>query len=263
MLVDRGIHGLFIAGTTGEGLLLTCEEREALAEAVLGAARGVPAVVHVGALTTAQAVELTGHAVRQGATAVAAIPPSYYAVTREDLLAYYREICRAAGPLPVYLYNNPSHIRNDLTPEIVTELRRALPNLAGIKESSGDPGRLADLIRSAGPGFDVICGSDELGLAAFQAGATGLVSSGAGIFPELYLTLYSAWQSGRAAEAEVAQGRIDAMQRVLGNGARLDWYKYAWALQGLPIGGVRPPLASPSPEEKETINRGLKALGLL
>lgn len=262
-LVDRGIHGLYIAGTTGEGLYLGPDEHRRLARAVVKAARGVPVVAHVGALTTAQAVALARQTVQAAATAVAAIPPPYYGLTRQELLTYFTAIGKAAEPLPLYLYNIPSHARNDLPPALVAELRQAVPTVVGIKDSSGFPGRVLDLVRTLGPGFDVICGNDEKVLSAFQDGAAAIVSSGAGIFPDLYLELHAAWKAGRLAEAQAAQARIIAMQEALGNGARLGWYKYVLALRGVPIGGVRAPLLDPSPADQEAILKSLKELKLL
>jgi dihydrodipicolinate synthase/N-acetylneuraminate lyase len=262
-LVDRGIHGLYIAGTTGEGLYLSSEEHRDLTRAVVKAARGVPVVAHAGALTTAQAVTLARQTVQTGATAVAAIPPSYYSATREEILAYFTAIGKAAEPLPLYLYNIPSHARNDLTPALVKEIRQAVPNVAGIKDSSAFPGRIPDLVRTLGPGFDVICGNDEKDLSAFQDGAVAIVSSGAGIFPQLYLELYAAWKAGRLEEAKAAQARIIAMQEALGNGARLGWYKFVLVELGLPIGGVRAPLLDPGPADREAIRMRLKELKLL
>ena len=262
-LVDRGIHGLYIAGTTGEGLYLSPEEHRDLTRSVVKAARGVPVVSHVGALTTAQAAALARQAVQAGATAVAAIPPSYYSVTREELLAYFMAIGKAAEPLPFYLYNIPSHARNDLPPALVAELRLAIPTVVGIKDSSGFPGRIPDLVRTLGPDFDVVCGNDEKDLSAFQDGAAGIVSSGAGVFPELYLALYAAWKAGRMQEAKAAQARIIAMQEALGNGARLGWYKYVLAERGVPIGGVRAPLLDPGMADREAIRTRLKELKLL
>lgn len=262
-LVERGIHGLFIAGTTGEGLYLTPDEHRELTRAVVKTARGLPVVAHVGALTTSQAIVLARQAVQAEATAVAAIPPSYYSITREELLAYYTSVGKAADPLPLYLYNIPSHARNDLPPPLVREIRRAVPNVAGIKDSSGFPERIPELVRAMGPDFDVVCGNDETDLAAFQDGATGVVSSGAGVFPELYLALYTAWKAGRLAEAQAAQGRLVAMQQALGDGARLGWYKYVLGLRGVPIGGVRAPLLDPGPAEQEAIRKSLKEMNLL
>jgi 4-hydroxy-tetrahydrodipicolinate synthase len=217
----------------------------------------------VGALTTGEAVALSRQAVDAGATAVAAIPPCYDALTRGEILHYYTAVGQAAEPLPLYLYNIPSHARNDLTPALVKEIRQAVPTVAGIKDSSGFPGRIADLVKTMGPGFDVVCGNDEKDLGAFQDGAAGIVSSGAGIFPELYLELHAAWKAGRLAEAQAAQARIAAMQEALGDGARLGWYKYVLAERGIPVGGVRAPLLDPSPAHQEAIRKRLKGLKLL
>jgi dihydrodipicolinate synthase/N-acetylneuraminate lyase len=262
-LVEKGIHGLYIAGTTGEGLYLTPEEHRDLTQAVVKAARAVPVVAHVGALTTAQAVVLARQAVQAEVAAVAAIPPCYYSMTREEHLAYFAAVGKAAEPLPLYLYNIPNHARNDLSPVLVREIRGAVPTVVGIKDSSGFPGRIADLVQTLGSDFDVVCGNDEKDLSAFQDGAAGIVSSGAGIFPQLYLELHAAWQANRLAEAQAAQARITAMQEALGNGARLGWYKYVLAELGVPVGGVRAPLLDPSPAEQEAIRTRLKELKLL
>ncbi len=262
-LVARGIHGLYIAGTTGEGLYLNAEEHQALTQAVVKASRGVSVVAHVGALTTAQSVVLARQAVQAEATAVAAIPPPYYSLTREEVIAYFKAVGRAAEPLPLYLYNIPSHARTDLSPPLVQEIRQAVPNVVGIKDSSGFPGRIAELVRTLGPDFSVICGNDEQDLLAFQEGAVGVVSSGAGIFPELYLGLHAAWKSGRSTDAEAAQERIVAMQETLGNGARLGWYKFVLAERGIPIGGARAPLLDPSPAEQAAMRKRLTELRLL
>jgi dihydrodipicolinate synthase/N-acetylneuraminate lyase len=262
-LVERGVHGLYVAGTTGEGLYLTPEEHRELVQATVKAAKGIPVVAHVGALTTAQAVALARQAVQAGATAVAAIPPPYYSLTREELLAHFTAIAGTAAPLPLYLYNIPSHARNELPPAFVAECGRAIPSLRGIKDSSGAPGRIPDLVKTLGPDFDVVCGNDDKILQAFQVGAAGIVASGASIFPELYLGLHAAWQAGRLADAEAAQAKIVAMQKALGNGTRLGWYKDVLAQRGVPVGGVRAPLLDATPADQEGIRRRLQELTLL
>jgi dihydrodipicolinate synthase/N-acetylneuraminate lyase len=261
-LVEKGIHGLYIAGTTGEGLYLAPDEHWELTRAVVKAARGIPVVVHVGALTTATAVTLARQAVRAEATGVAAIPPPYYSLTPAELVTYFWAIGKASEPLPLYLYNIPSHARNDLPPALVKEIRQSVPNVAGIKDSSGFPGRIIDLVKTLGPGFDVVCGNDGEDLNAFQNGAAGIVASGACVFPELYLNLHASWRSNRLAEAQAAQARIVAMQEALGNGARLGWYKYVLAKRGVEIGQVRAPLLGPTATEQEAIQMSLKELKL-
>jgi dihydrodipicolinate synthase/N-acetylneuraminate lyase len=262
-LVDRGVHGLYVAGTTGEGLYLSPEEHRDLSRAAVKAARNVPVVVHVGALTTAVAVALARQAVLVEATAVAAIPPPYYSLTRDELLAYFTAIAKAAEPLPLYLYNIPSHARNELPPVFAAECARRIANVRGIKDSSGVAGRIPDLVKTLGPGFDVVCGNDDKVLHAFQSGAAGIVASGASIFPELYLEVHACWKAGQTADAQAAQARIVAMQTALGSGARLGWYKYALALRDVPVGGVRAPLSDPSPAEQEAIRKSLRELKLL
>ncbi len=262
-LVDSGVHGLYVAGTTGEGLYLNPEEHRELARAVVKAARGVPVVVHVGALTTAEATRLARQAVEVEATAVAAIPPPYYSLTREEIVAYFAAIAKAVAPLPLYLYNIPSHARNELSPALVSECRRRIPSVRGIKDSSGVAGRIPDLVKTLGPDFDVVCGNDDKVLHAFQSGAAGIVASGASVFPELYLEVHVCWKAGRTEAAQAAQARIVAMQQSLGSGARLGWYKYALALRGIPVGGARAPLADPGPAEQEAIRKGLRDLKLV
>lgn len=262
-LVDKGVHGLYIAGTTGEGLYLSPDEHQALTRAVVQAAKGIPVAVHVGALTTAQAVVLARQAAQAGATAVAAIPPPYFSLTQAELLAYFTAVAAAAAPLPLYLYNIPSHARNELPPALVAELGRIIPTVGGIKDSSGFPGRIPDLVRTLGPEYDVVCGNDDKALNAFQVGAAGIVASGASLFPELYLEMHAAWKAGKTQEAETAQAKIVAMQLALGNGARLGWYKYVLAQRGIPVGGVRAPLLDPSPTEQVMIRERLTELKLL
>jgi len=262
-LVDKGVHGLYVAGTTGEGLFLSPDEHLELVQAAVKAAKGTPVVAHVGALTTAQAVSLARQAARADVAAVAAIPPPYSSLSRAELLAYFSAIANAAEPLPLYLYNIPSHARNELPPAFVAECGRAISRMRGIKDSSGAPGRIPELVKTLGPDYDVVCGNDDRVLQAFQVGAAGIVASGASLFPELYLELHAAWKAGRVAEAEAAQAKINAMQQALGNGARLGWYKYVLAQRGVPVGGVRGPLADATLAEREAIQKSLKNLRLV
>ena len=254
-VVHRGDHG--------RGALPEPGGASELVRAVVNAAKGIPVVAHVGALTTAQAVGLARQAVQAGATAVAAIPPPYYSLNREELLTYFTAIAQAAAPLSLYLYNIPSHARNEVPPPFAADLGRAIPTLRGIKDSSGAPGRISVLVKTLGPDYDVVCGNDDKILQAFQVGAAGIVASGASVFPELYLGLHAAWKAGRVAEAEEAQRQIVAMQQALGNGARLGWYKYVLAQRGVPVGGVRGPLADVTLAEQEAIQKRLKDLRLL
>ena len=183
-------------------------------------------------------------------------------MTQAELLAYFTAIAAAAAPLPLYLYNIPSHARNELPPACVANWPGSFRPWGGSRTASF-PGRIPELVRTLGPEYDVVCGNDDKALNAFQVGAAGIVASGASIFPELYLGMHAAWKAGKIQEAETAQARIVAMQLALGNGARLGWYKYVLAQRGIPVGGVRAPLLDPTAAEQLTIRERLTELRLL
>lgn len=107
-LIDRGIHGLFVCGSTGEGVLLSTPERKLVAEATVRQARGrLPVIVHTGSLCVQDAVELTVHAREVGADGAALVPPFYYSLDELALLNYYRTAAHAVPDFPVYVYNIP------------------------------------------------------------------------------------------------------------------------------------------------------------
>lgn len=249
LLIDRGVDAVFVGGTMGEGPLLLTSEREELAQSAVRAANGrVPVGVHVGAMTTTEAIRLARHACDVGAAAVAAVPPFYYGYGHEELRGHFVSIARTVAPLPMYLYNLPAYCRNHISPELLVEAAQEASNIVGIKESSGDLGTLLRFIDAAGDRLDIICGADHLIASAFEHRAIGTVSSGAAVFPELYRPLL---EGGAAAAA--AQRNIDAVQEVLGRGVRVSRYKECWRLQGLDMGTVRPPASDVSHEESEQI----------
>lgn len=112
-LIERGVHGLFPGGTTGEGPLLSTEERLTLAETVVRAANGrLPVIIHTGAITTREAIELTRHAHDCGAAAAALITPYYFRFSAEALFQHFASVCEAVPDYPIYLYNNPAVTNN-------------------------------------------------------------------------------------------------------------------------------------------------------
>jgi dihydrodipicolinate synthase/N-acetylneuraminate lyase len=262
-LIQRGVHAIFVGGTTGEGLLLTTAERKFLTtEVVRIVGRRVPAVIHVGAITTREATELAAHAEQAGADAIAAVPPFYYGYSDRELIVYYAEIARAAPGLPLYLYNIPPYARNPLTPDFVQFLSETNPAVVGMKESSGNLATLQGFLKKGFKGFDIICGIDDLLTLALRHGATGMVCSGAGVFPELYVELWKRCQEDRWEEAENAQQRITQMQEVLSPGGGIPRYRECWRIRGYDLGPPRPPLLEVTQEESGQIQKALAQLGL-
>jgi dihydrodipicolinate synthase/N-acetylneuraminate lyase len=231
-LLVRGVHGLFPCGTTGEFVLLTDAERRAIAETVIEATEGrVPVYVQIGAAGTAQALELARHARAVGADGVAAITPYFHAYTDVALRRHFAALAEAVSPLPLYLYNLPACARNGISSSLAADLQRDVPNIVGVKDSSGDLANLRSFC--ALPGFSVMSGADGLGLAALQAGCAGMVSGNANAAPEPFVDLWRASQAGDAAAAQAAQARIDAVRQVLADGRSIANFKAVLVARGV------------------------------
>jgi 4-hydroxy-tetrahydrodipicolinate synthase len=247
-LIHRGIAGLFPAGTTGEGSLLTSPERQALAAATVEAAAGrVPVIVHSGAITTAETIQLTRHAQAIGAAAAAVIPPYFYRHTEEALFQHFDAVAAAVPEFPIYLYNNPGvGNNNSLSLALITRLVEARPNIIGIKDSSGALGvlvRLADLYQGQ---FNTATGGDGMILMGTVSGVDAFVSGNANVVPELVVALHRAAAAEDLAVARALQQRLNRVRDLLEDGLNLSLFKAMLACRGLAVGPVRPPLVQVS-----------------
>jgi dihydrodipicolinate synthase/N-acetylneuraminate lyase len=175
-----GVTGVFVAGTTGEGLLLDMDERKALAEQFIEDAGGLQVAIHAGAQTTADAVRLAEHARDAGASAVAAVAPPFYRLDDAELAAHFEAVGAACAPVPFYLYEFAARAGYAIPPALVGELQGRLENLAGMKVS--DP-QLRDVEAYVLPGLDLLVGSETLIPDALDLGAVGAVSGLAAAFP--------------------------------------------------------------------------------
>jgi 4-hydroxy-tetrahydrodipicolinate synthase len=261
-LIERGIHGLFPGGTTGEGPLLTIQERRQLAETVVEAADGrVPVIVHTGAITTAETLKITQHAQAVGAQAAAMIPPYYYHHSDEALLRHFELIATQTSDFPIYLYNYPV-AGNHLSVDLIARLVECCPNIVGIKDSSGTLNTLVACSSLRDGNFNTANGSDGLILAALAMGFDACVSGNANVVPELVVALYHAATEGNLELARELQRKVDAVRQLLGDGGDLSLFKGILAQRGLEAGAVRAPLLQ-APEAIITQRwRALNTLGL-
>jgi dihydrodipicolinate synthase/N-acetylneuraminate lyase len=189
-----GISGVFVAGSTGEGLLLSTRERIALAESFLEAARGRLAVaVHAGAQSTAEAVSLAEHARDVGADAVAAIGPPYYRYDDDELLAHFHAVASASAPVPLYLYEFRDRTGYALPANVVRMLVEREPNVVGIKVSDRS---LDELRRYMLPELDVFVGAEALIPDALAMGAVGAVSGLAAAMPSAVVRIFNGLEPG-------------------------------------------------------------------
>ncbi|MGH2938193.1 MAG: dihydrodipicolinate synthase family protein [Solirubrobacterales bacterium] len=232
-LEDGGCDGLFIAGTAGEGLLLGHDERKRVAELFCGAARG-RRLVHVGSQTTAATVDLARHAAELGADGVAVIPPPYYPLPEEALIAHLVAAGQACAPTPFFIYAFASRSGYPLTPEVVEAVAERLDNLKGMKVSEPTLELAAPFL---GLGLEILIGADPIVPAALTAGAAGAASALAGALPREVRAIID--DPGPNAAQELTDLRSD----IIVDGDLIPSIKAELGRRGLPVrADVRRPL---------------------
>ncbi|QXD15088.1 dihydrodipicolinate synthase family protein [Rhodocaloribacter litoris] len=259
-----GVSALYILGSTGEGVSLTTQERMAVAEAYVQAARGrLPVVVQVGHNSLAEARTLAAHAQHIGADAISAMPPEYFKPeTIEVLVDSLAEITQAAPELPFYYYHIPALTGVHLSMEaFLQQGSKRLSTLAGIKFSDR---RLEELqaCRHIEPGrFDVLFGVDEMFLSGLVLGVRGAVGSTYNFAAPLFRRILHYVETGNLERAEHLQARANRMiQAILHHGGR-GGLKAVMSLIGLDLGGHRLPLQTPGPDALRAMRQALENMG--
>jgi dihydrodipicolinate synthase/N-acetylneuraminate lyase len=260
-LIASGVDGLLPAGTTGEGFLMTTEERMRLAEIVVESAGGRAAVIiHTGCITTAETVMLTEHAQKIGADGASIITPYFYTLDEQELFEHYTAVARAVPGFPLSLYSFPGNAKQEITPNLLINIRQAAPQYVAIKLSSIDLIRFQEYVQAGGDEFNPLCGADALALPALSVGSRGQVSGNSNVFPEVFRRLIDAYHAGDLDLARSEQARINQIRTVLKDD--LAHFKAALQLRGHKMGSTRAPLRSLTQSEERELRSGLSELGL-
>ena len=173
-MLDAGVHGLVMMGTIGENNSLLPEEKRALLRATVKSVAGrVPVLTGVSEFTTAAARKYAADAEEIGADGIMLLPAMVYKADGREAVAHFRSVA-AATRLPVLCYNNPKGYGVDLTPELFLELRD-VENIVAIKEASGDPRRITELVNLHGDRFVLFAGLDPIVLESVMLGAVATV----------------------------------------------------------------------------------------
>jgi len=263
-LLSKGIAALMVAGTTGEGMLLSLGERKALCEAVVDQVAGrVPVIAQTGCISTADTVHLTRHAASVGATAASVIVPYFFSFDDDSLFAHFMSVANAVPDFPIFLYTFPGNAKNDISPALLGRLLRTAPNIVGIKSSNPDLIRFQEYIQVGGEGFLAFCGVDGLMLPALLVGAKAQVSGNSNVLPETFHALYEAFAAGDMERARPLQELINRIRAVLKDGITPAYFKAGLKLRGVPAGYVRPPVRELTPEERRELEQGLDAVDLI
>ena len=265
-LASNGVAGAFVAGTTGEGLSMTIDERKRLAEAWIAAAPDdFRIIVHVGHTCLRDCQELASHAQRSGARATGAMAPCFFRpASIGDLVDWCAAVAAAAPELPFYYYHIPSMTGVDLPMrEFFAQARQRIPNLGGIKYTHENLDEFQRLLAATEGRHDVLFGRDQMLLAALDAGATAAIGSTYNFAAPLYQQIIQARRQAQRQRAMDLQNNacrmIQACQHA--GAAELAALKTVMELAGMPCGPVRPPLRPLNPEQRSRLQHALDAIG--
>ena len=258
--IDEGSNALVPCGTTGEAATLTPDEHRALIETTVETARGrVPVIAGCGANDTALAIALTKVAREAGADAALHVPPYYNRPNQDGIYAHLAAV--ADLDIPVLLYNVPGRTITDIAVETMARLSR-LPNVIGVKDATGNLGRVTAQRLACGEGFVQLSGNDDMALGFSAMGGVGCISVTANVAPRLCSEFQKAMREARWDDALVLQDRLYALHMAMFSDASPGPVKYALSkVRGFPT-ELRLPMTAPSAASKAAVDAALGYAGL-
>ncbi|WP_454018339.1 4-hydroxy-tetrahydrodipicolinate synthase [Azospirillum sp. Marseille-Q6669] len=260
--VAQGTHGLVPCGTTGESPTLSHEEHNRVVELCIEAAGGkVPVVAGTGSNSTEEAISLTQHAKKAGATAALVVTPYYNKPTQEGLYQHFKAIHDAAD-LPIVIYNIPGRSVVDMSVATMARLAK-LPNIIGVKDATADLARPVRLLQEVGPDFIQLSGEDATALAFNAQGGVGCISVTANIAPAQCAAMQDAWRKGDLATAYKYRDLLTPLHDSMFVETSPAPVKYAASLLGKSSDEVRLPMVAASESTRTTVRDAMKKAGLL
>lgn len=259
-LIEGGVHGIFILGTTGEFAGLSSDVKSDLIRLTCRQVRGrVSILVGITDCSFVESLDLAAIANESGADALVAAAPFYMNIGQEELTHYYEKLADAVA-LPLFIYDMPSHTKINI--EVPTAVKLSShPNIIGIKDSSGNPENFRALCEAFQdqPAFKIFVGPEEILAETLEMGGHGGVTGGANLFPKLYVALYNAFQKKETKTVQKLRDTILFLsENLYQNGTYRSSYlkglKAAMAFEGLCQGNFAPPLYPYSEAEKAALH---------
>jgi 4-hydroxy-tetrahydrodipicolinate synthase len=261
-LIDSGVHGLFVAGSTGEYSLMTMEQRRQIIDVGVEAANGkVPLFAGTGHNSTRIAVELSKYAEVAGADGVVVSLPHYPRPTQEALYRHYQAISEAID-IPLYVYSWPGQYVVDIEPETVARLA-ADGYVQGIKDSTHDVDHTAKIVKLTGERIVVLEGFETKIFAALCLGADGAICTMGNILPAELVSIYELFREGKMTEARDKQMSVFGLAEVLSAREDMQLLKEGLKMLGLDVGDALMPTSEVPPELRERLRAELVKLGKL
>ena len=258
--IQAGVHGFWVAGGTGESVLLEDEENMRIAEIASDQSRGrIENIMHVGAATTARAVKLAEHAAKSGVEAICCVPPFFYRQSDEAIVEHYKAVGAAAN-LPLFVYNLPQATGVEITPDMMQKIQEGVPQLKGLKHSAVT---FANVRAFSNMGLQCLVGNAMLMLPALTIGASGCVDGPPNVAPELWVEIWNAYNDGDIHRAEAAQEKASQVTDLVRSiGLHAGTKAILSERLGIDCGAPRPPGQPITPEQRTMMQKRLNELGI-
>jgi 4-hydroxy-tetrahydrodipicolinate synthase len=263
-MITGGVSGILAFGSNGEFYMLEEDEMEPILKIIINQVKGrVPVYMGVGAIRTSKCIRLARLGVDLGARGVSVLQPMFLKPTEDELYTHFAAIAAAVPEVPVLLYNNPGRTGYPIPQTVVEKLAHQIPNLAGMKDSSGDLTETMEFIRrNRNVDFKVLVGKDTLIYSGLSVGAVGAVCSTANYMPELVCSIYERFVAGDTKGSLEAQYKVNPIRLLMDKSSFPVATKDYANLRGRKLGNPYLP-NKPSPEaQMENLKKELGKAGL-
>ena len=265
-VIEGGVSGILAFGSNGEFYVIEEDEMKRGLQIMVDQAAGrVPVYFGIGAISTKKCCRLAKMAVENGAAAVSVLQPMFLKPTRAELYNHFKTIAESVPETPVLLYNNPGRVGYTLSADLVDELAHTVPNIVGMKDTSGDITQTSEFIRrTRDVGFKVFGGKDTLLYASMCHGAVGGVCTAANFMPELITDVYDKYVAGDLQGSLEAQFKLNPVRLAMDPASFPVAAKDMATLRGQDVGvPYLPTLPTPEGPVTEGFRRTMQEAGLL
>lgn len=258
--LENSTDAIIACGTTGEASTMTDDEKNGVIEYSVKKVNGrIPVIAGTGSNDTRHSIEMSKEAERLGADALLVITPYYNKTTQKGLIEHFTKIADSVN-IPIIIYNVPSRTGLNVLPQTLAELKNH-PNIAGVKEASGDISQIAEVARLCGNNFAIYSGNDDQVVPIMALGGLGVISVTANIMPKEVHNMAAAFLEGNVKESLELQLKLNPLNKALFIEVNPIPVKTAMNLIGMNAGPLRLPLTDMEPKNLETLKSKLVEYG--
>jgi 4-hydroxy-tetrahydrodipicolinate synthase len=264
-MITGGINGILAFGSNSEFYMIEEDEMPGILKIIIDQVKGrIPVYMGIGAIRTGKCVRLAQLGVKLGAMGVSVLQPMFIKPNDEELYDHFRTIAEAIPDVPMLLYNNPGRTAYPISQAVVEKLAHSIPNIVGMKDSSGDMTETMEFIRrNRDVNFKVLMGKDTLVYPGLEVGAAGAVCTTANFVPELTCSIYEKFLKGDKKGSLEAQYKLNPIRLMMDKSSFPVATKDLARLRGRKIGNPYLPNKCSSFEQLENLRKELEKAGLI